>query len=172
MPADRHRLGENPELRGEPVRDRQHQRLLDHDLFRVGAGGGGGEPDRVHLVAAPAKRQRHDRRARRQLPLAPGPVVGDLARELVAEHDPLVGAHEAVVAGLREHVGLLVGVVARVKIGAADPAARDVDEHLALGGLGCRQVDFLEPRALAGDGLQAASPVIPAAGCRRTAAAA
>ena len=63
VPADRHRLGQRAELGRQAVRDRQHQRLLDHDLLGVGAGRRGREADRVHLVAAPAQRQRHDRRA-------------------------------------------------------------------------------------------------------------
>ena len=42
----------------------------------------------------------------------------------MAQDDPLVGAHEAVVARLDEDVGRLVGVVAGVEVGPADPAAQ------------------------------------------------
>ena len=156
VPADRHRLGERAELGREPVRHREHQRLLDHDLLGVGAGRRGGEADRVHLARAPCAAAA-PRRARPSATFfrASRPVVGDLAAELVAEHDPLIGAHEAVVAGLGEHVGRLVGVVAGVEVGAADPAAQDVEQHLPLARLGRWQVDQLELRVLAGDRLHA-----------------
>jgi hypothetical protein len=59
-------------------------------------------------------------------------AVEDLAGELVAEHDPLVTGHEPVVSGLVEHVGEFVAVMAGVQVGAADPAAPRLDEHLPL----------------------------------------
>ena len=89
---------------GEAVGDGEHQRLLDDDLLRIGAGRRGREADRVHLAAAPEQRQRDHGRAGRRPSAGSRPVVGDLAAELVAEHDLLVGAHEAVVAGLRGHI--------------------------------------------------------------------
>ena len=69
----------------------------------------------------------------------------------MAEHDPLVGAGEAVVAGLGEHVGLGVGVVAGVEVGAADPAPGDLEQHLPLGWSGVGEVDDVEITVLAGD---------------------
>jgi len=62
----------------------------------------------------------------------------------MAQHDPLPGAHEAVIAGLRKHVGLRVGVVASVKVRSADTAGQDVDNDLAPARFGRRQVDGLE----------------------------
>jgi len=111
----------------------------------------------VHLVAVPEERQCHHGRARRDLLPALGPVVGHLAAELVTEHHPLIGAHEAVVAGLSEHLGRLIGVVAGVQVRPADAATQHVDEHLALARHGRWQIDELELRVLASDRLHAAT---------------
>ena len=65
---------------------------------------------------------------------AAGAVLGDLPAELVTEDDLLVRAHEVLVARLDHHVGELVAVMARVEVRAADAAAKDVDQKLALAG--------------------------------------
>ena len=105
----------------------------------------------MHLAGVAAQRQGHHRRAGRQLAPASGPVIGDLAAELVPEDDLLVGAHEPVVAGLDHEIGELVAVVARVEVRAADAAAQDLDRDLALCGLGVREVDDLKLRTFASD---------------------
>ena len=87
----------------------------------------------------------------------------------MTEHDLLIGAHEAVVAGLGEDVGLLVGVVAGVQVGPADPTAPDVEQDLSLARSGCRKVDDLKLGVLAGDGLHAQRRLTRRAGCRRMA---
>ncbi len=112
MVTDGQRLGEDANLWREPVRKGERQGLLDHDLLGVGSGRGGGEPDRVHLLPAAEQRQGHDLGARGKLSPGLGPVTDHPAGELVAEDDPLVRSHEAVVTGLRENVGLLVRVMA------------------------------------------------------------
>lgn len=133
VPADRHRLGQRRQLRPQPVRHREGKRLLDHDLLGVGAGGVGGEAGEVDIAVVAA----HERdRANRRPGLDPlprlRPVVDDDAAELVAEDDLLVRAHHPRVAELADHVGDLVGVPAGVEVGAADAAAGDVDQQLAL----------------------------------------
>ena len=70
----------------------------------------------------------------------------------MAEHDLFMGAGEAVVARLGEHVGLGVGVVAGVEVRPADPAAGDLEQHLTLVGFGLGQVDDVEVAVMAGDG--------------------
>ena len=125
----------------------------------------------MHLVPPASQGQRHDGRTQRDLLTALGPVGGDLATELVAEDDPLIGPHEPVVSRLREKLRLLVGVVTGVQVGSADPAAPDVDQDLPLRRFGRGQVDDLELRLFAGDRLHARKPLKPRSGCRRTAAA-
>ena len=120
----------------------------------------------MHLVSPVPQRQGHDGRADRDFLTASGPISGDLAAEFVTEHHLLIGAHEAVVAGLREELRLLVGVVASVQVGPADPTAPDVDQDLSLLRSGCRKVDDLKPRVLAGDRLHAQRRLTRRAGCR------
>ena len=128
----------------------------------------------MHLCAAARQRQRDDRVSRRDLLAAARAVVGDLAGELMAQDDPLVGAHEAVVARLDEDVGRLVGVVACVEVGPADPAAQHVEEDLPLCRLGLLEVRDLELRVFADDRLHvlvadaAAAAGASARGRRRT----
>jgi hypothetical protein len=45
VPADGHRLGERGVFGGQSVRDGQGEGLFDDELFGVGAGGFGAEPD-------------------------------------------------------------------------------------------------------------------------------
>ena len=54
-----------------------------------------------------------------------GPVLGDLAGELVAEDHGLVRAREAVIARAHGQLGPLVRAGAGVEIGAADPTPHD-----------------------------------------------
>jgi len=63
-------------------------------------------------------------------------VLDNLAAELVPEYDLLVGAHRAVVAGLRRDLGQLIGVMPGMEVGPADAAAQDLDEDLAAPGVG------------------------------------
>ena len=95
----------------------------------------------MNIAAAADHRERDDRRPGGHTLATPGPVLGDLTAELVPEDDPLVGAHEGVVAGLVEHLGKLVAVVAGVQVGAADAATQDVEHDLAPLRAGIRQVD-------------------------------
>ena len=71
------------------------------------------------------------------------------------EDDRLVRAAEAVVAGLRGHVGPVVDPVAGVQVRAADAAARHLDADLAAAGVGLRALLDLELGVLADDGLHA-----------------
>ena len=151
VPADRERLGQHRQLGRQPVREREHQRLLDHHPLGVAARRRRREADRVHLVAPPGERHRHHRRPGRDLLPGAGPVAGDLADELVPEHHLLTGSHEAVVADRRQRVRLGVGVQAGVQVGPADAAAEDVEDDLAGGGLRISQLDQLELGMLDGD---------------------
>ena len=114
VPADGHRLGQRGLVGWQPVRDGQRERLLDEQLFGIGAGGRGREPDGVDVLATPDQRDGDDGRAGAQRLAGAGPVVEDFAAELVAEHHRLGRAHEVGVAGLGHHVGELVAVVAGV----------------------------------------------------------
>ena len=130
VPADRHRLGERAELGRQAV---GYARTSATPRRRPARRRRPAPRPRGRSRASPSPRRRSGS-ATTGVPVgdllaASRAVVGDLAAELVAEHDPLVGAHEAVVAGLREHVGLLVGVVARVQVGPADAAAQDVEQR-------------------------------------------
>ena len=126
----------------------------------------------MHLICAPGERHRHHGCPGRDFLPGPWPVAGDLADELVAKHHLLTGAHEAVVADLRQHVGLRVRVVTDMQVGPADAAAKDVDDDLAGAGLRVRQVDELQLGVLAGDRLHRATSLMRAGGWRRRAAAA
>ena len=132
--ADRQRLGEDAELRREAVRQRERQRLLDHDLLGVGARCRGREADRVHLVsragAAAAPRPPNPARAS----AGSGPVAEHLAAELVAEDDPLIGAHEAVVAGLAREASACSSAWWRAwRSEPQIPQRTDLDQDLPLG---------------------------------------
>ena len=59
-------------------------------LLGVGAGRVHRQPDGVHAPVAAQERQRDDVRPGRRAVPAPGAVLGDLAAELVAEHDRLL----------------------------------------------------------------------------------
>ena len=133
---DRHRLGQRGELGRQPVGHRRASatpRRASARRSRPGAG------PRARSRAPPSPRRSSGSATTGvpSRPLAePRAVLDDLAAELVADDDLLVGAHEVVVAGLRDHVGELVAVVARVQVRAADAAAQHVEQHLALPGSG------------------------------------
>ena len=67
-----------------------HQRLLHEHLLGVGTGRVHRQADGVDALTAAQERQRDDARARRRALAAAGAVLGDLAAELVAEHDLLL----------------------------------------------------------------------------------
>ena len=114
MPPDRHRLRERRDVRRQPIRHLERERLLHQQRLGVGAGRGGRQADKVDIATAPQQRQRdHWGALRKALPRL-GAVSRDPAGELVAEHDLLTGAHEVVVAGLLQHIGQRVGLVTRV----------------------------------------------------------
>ena len=102
---DRHRLGQRRDVGRQAIRDCQHQRLLDQQLLGVGAGRVGRQADRVDPFRRSQQRQRDHVRAGRRPAPALGPVLDDLAAELVTEHDRLIGAAEAVIAGPRGQLG-------------------------------------------------------------------
>src|SRR5438270_4572148 len=80
-------------------------------------------------------------------------MLGDLAAELVAEHDRLVGAGEALVAGLGRHLGPVVHAVARVQVRATDPAPQHPEADLSALGHGLGPVFDPELGVLADNGL-------------------
>ena len=92
----------------------------------------------MHALAAPQQRHRHHRCAGPRALAGAGAEIDYLANEFVPEHDLLVRAHGAVVAGFGRYVGEFVAVMAGVQVGAADAAAQDVDQQLALGRGRCR----------------------------------
>jgi hypothetical protein len=110
----------------------------------------------MDVLAVTDKRQGDDGCAGAGRLAGAGSVVEHFAAELVAEDDRLVRAHEVGVTGLGHHVGELVAVVAGVQVRAADAAAQDVDEQLALRRRWGRLVDDLEFGVGASDGFHSA----------------
>ena len=125
-------------LRREPVRHRHHQRLLDEHVLGVGAGGRGREPDGVRLAGATDHRQGHHVPSGGDALTATRAVFRDLAAELVAEDDALIGAHEVPIADFAQHIGQLIAVLSSVEVRSADPATqhpqRDLSPPRAFGG--------------------------------------
>ncbi len=114
----------------------------------------GGEPGAVDAVrdCAAAAARRPARRSATSF-LQPGPVLGDRARELVAEDERVGRAAEPVVADRGGEVGPLVDPVAGVEVGAADPAAHDLEPHLSLRRVALGQLLDAELGVVADDGL-------------------
>ena len=153
MPTDGHRLGQRRDIRREAIRHRHHERFVHKQLLGVGAGGIHRETNHVHLLVALQQRQRHHMGSGRIGSPAARPVLGDLAAELVPEHDAAIGAHEVVVADLVEHVGELVGVVAGVQVGSANPAAQHSERHLSSLRMRRRYIGQLQLGLVAGNRL-------------------
>ena len=83
------------------------------------------------------------------LPACPGPIRRHPADELVAEDDPVARFHDGLVADCGRGVAELVGVHAGVQVGAADPAALDVDDELTRPWRRCLDVMNLKFAVLA-----------------------
>ena len=116
VPADGHGFGEGGVFDRQSVGDGQGEGLLDDEPFGVGAGGFRAEPDGVDVLATAEKRQGDDWGAGFRRLAGFGTVVDDFAAELMAEDDGLGRAHEVGVAGLVQHLGELVAVVAGVQV--------------------------------------------------------
>ena len=117
------------------------------------------KPDRIDAFGPSQQRQRHDLRAGRSLASAVGAVIGDLAAELVTEHDRLLGPSEAVVADLRRELGPRIAAMAGMQIRSADSAAQHLNPYLAGAGHRLGALDDLELSPRAGNGSHRAGRV-------------
>ena len=138
----RQRFGQRGVIEGHTVGHGHRHVLGDDDVLGVGAGGVGAESDEVLGLAVPDDRQSGDQSSRRPLLATLGAVLGDLADELVAHHDVIGRAHEAVVTDLGSDVGGVVAVRAGVQIRAADPGAPHLQQHLTWAWL--RRLDLFD----------------------------
>ena len=117
-------------LRREGVRNFEQQRLRQQHALGVAADIVVGIADADRPGRRQQRRQRTDARAGLELARGLGPMIDDLAAELMAEHDVAAEVHRLAAGKPFAHLDHAMRVLLRMQVGAADAAGERLDQHL------------------------------------------